>query len=303
MQCDVFACVHEEHLDCVDVRVQTCTDLQRLVHCTEHCNKLFPKISYKEFEAECKKNGGFANMSEADKSCVCYNAQLYGNLCKTVHDPCSDEEVCKNNGICESNGTHHTCDCLENFSGKDCTEIISQCSSNNDCKNFGTCVSHETGRSCNCLSGFVGAFCEFKEGYCKPATCQNAGACIQVTNVLLKCVCPEGYDGTFCELLFTILFMIIVPSCVLLFKYILRKFRVFRYKREMKKEFKKECELALILRKKAIANDSGKTTPKVLDGHETNEKNTHRDKLHKTAQSRKHHRTKGRRKQTKKNRR
>ncbi|OUC46080.1 putative EGF-like domain protein, partial [Trichinella nativa] len=200
MQCDVFACVHEEHLDCVDVRVQTCTELQGLVHCTEHCNKLFPKISYKEFEAKCKENGGFANMSEADKSCVCYNAQLYGDLCKTVHDPCSDEEICKNNGICESNGTHHTCDCLENFSGKDCTEIISQCSSNNDCKNFGTCVSHETGRSCNCLSGFFGVFCEFKAGYCMPATCQNGGACIQVTNVLLKCVCPEGYDGTFCEL-------------------------------------------------------------------------------------------------------
>ncbi|KRY13292.1 Delta-like protein 4 [Trichinella patagoniensis] len=324
MQCDVFACVHEEHLDCVDVRVQTCTDLQGLVHCTEHCNKLFPKISYKEFEAKCKENGGFANMSEADKSCVCYNAQLYGDLCKTVHDPCSDEEICKNNGICESNGTHYTCDCLENFSGKDCTEIISQCSSNNDCKNFGTCVSHETGRSCNCLSGFFGAFCEFKAGYCKPATCQNDGICIQVTNVLLKCVCPEGYDGTFCELqlsiidiflqkmknnkvfritVFTILFIIIVPSCAFLFKYILRKFRVFRYKREIKKEFKKECELALILRKKAIANDTGETTLKVLDGHETNEKNTQRAKLHKTAQSRKHHCTKGRRKRTKRNRR
>ena len=71
-------------------------------------------------------------------------------------------KVCQHEGTCELEENSlggYTCDCLEDFRGRNC-EIHSLCENSRGCQNGATCRVEKAEVLCDCAYGYVGKFCE-----------------------------------------------------------------------------------------------------------------------------------------------
>ena len=71
-------------------------------------------------------------------------------------------QVCQHEGTCELEENSlggYTCDCLEDFRGRNC-EIHSLCENSGGCQNGATCRVEKAEVLCDCAYGYVGKFCE-----------------------------------------------------------------------------------------------------------------------------------------------
>ena len=71
-------------------------------------------------------------------------------------------KVCQHEGTCELEENSlggYTCDCLEDFRGRNC-EIHSLCENSGGCQNGATCRVEKAEVLCDCAYGYVGKFCE-----------------------------------------------------------------------------------------------------------------------------------------------
>lgn len=100
-----------------------------------------------------------------------------------------DDDPCKNNGICNSDGT---CTCLEGWSGTRC-ELVSIPCTTSPCHNSGVC--NEDG-ACTCPEGWSGNRCELVTFSCIATPCENGGIC----TIDDRCSCLQGWIGATCEI-------------------------------------------------------------------------------------------------------
>ncbi|KRY69945.1 Protocadherin Fat 4 [Trichinella pseudospiralis] len=161
----------------------------------------YDKVEYEKFKVECEQHNGVVNASEAELVCVCLDDQRFGKFCEktSAFDTCSERQWCENGGTCRNYEGSYRCDCMVNYSGKNCSDIIKTCLSNAECMNGGICALLHSGKACKCTEGFLGANCELKIGSCEADVCMNEGSCVQVNNNTYKCDCSYKYEGTFCE--------------------------------------------------------------------------------------------------------
>ncbi|XP_065903442.1 adhesion G protein-coupled receptor L4-like [Dysidea avara] len=64
-----------------------------------------------------------------------------------------------NNGTCTDEVNSFTCNCVDGFTGENCTANIDDCDPN-PCMNNGTCKDGVNSFTCNCVDGFIGDQCE-----------------------------------------------------------------------------------------------------------------------------------------------
>ena len=77
-----------------------------------------------------------------------------------VSTRCALNNPCENHGICSDNGADVTCDCVEGWTGADCSEPVDACESH-QC-DHGTCVDHQFYYTCTCDSHYWGRLCNRK---------------------------------------------------------------------------------------------------------------------------------------------
>ncbi|XP_048469900.1 neurocan core protein-like [Rhincodon typus] len=73
-------------------------------------------------------------------------------------NPCQTNP-CLHEGICLSNGTVYTCNCVPGFTGENCEIDIDECQSS-PCENGATCVDGVNSFTCLCLPSYAGRLCE-----------------------------------------------------------------------------------------------------------------------------------------------
>jgi hypothetical protein len=109
---------------------------------------------------------------------------------------------CSNQGICKlSQNQTYSCECNANFQGKSCQTDKRPCSQSNICLNNGTCVNSAnlTSFLCKCNGPFYGQYCENMINLCENVTCSSHGYCTQRQNEIMGCKCFQGYEGDECD--------------------------------------------------------------------------------------------------------
>ncbi|KRZ65772.1 Protocadherin Fat 1 [Trichinella papuae] len=160
---------------CDDAEDSCCKETKEdFVICSQYT---YSKAEYKKFKVECEQHNGVVNASETELVCVCLDDQRFGKFCENTVNACNERQWCQNGGTCHNYEGSYRCDCMDNYSGKNCTDS----------------------KACKCTEGFVGANCELKIGKCKADVCMNGASCVQVNNNTYKCDCSYKYEGTFCE--------------------------------------------------------------------------------------------------------
>ena len=89
--------------------------------------------------------------------CMCRTGYA-GEECEIDVDLC-ENSPCLHNGTCQDHGTSYSCQCLPEYSGRNCS--IEQCR-NDTCNNDGSCYNTPTGPRCactNCNGEFTDSFC------------------------------------------------------------------------------------------------------------------------------------------------
>ncbi|KAK3092603.1 hypothetical protein FSP39_004882 [Pinctada imbricata] len=122
---------------------------------------------------------------------------------------------CQNEGTCTSSINGYTCQCPDQYYGKNCHIhcpcIAGTCVniSPGDISNSGVFVDGvlinakpvypESGvvLACNCSRGMEGAYCNKSIDDCVPGACMNGGTCIDGDDSY-NCLCPPGYFGETC---------------------------------------------------------------------------------------------------------
>ncbi|GIY60800.1 sushi, von Willebrand factor type A, EGF and pentraxin domain-containing protein 1 [Caerostris darwini] len=112
-------------------------------------------------------------------------------------DPCAEEGVCDNGGLCTRVGREAQCSCQEGFQGSRCEQHIDECEQH-PCFNDGVCIDLESSYYCNCSEGFTGPQCEEEVDECLSSPCMNNGTCLDKVNDY-SCLCPAGFESPRCE--------------------------------------------------------------------------------------------------------
>ena len=116
----------------------------------------------------------------------------------TSSDLCFADECLSSpclNGNC-SNGLSFECQCVPDFTGRQCETRIDDCTSN-PCIN-GKCMDGINSYTCICYPGFTGENCTINIDDCSPSVCQNNGTCEDRVDDFI-CSCPDTYAGKTCE--------------------------------------------------------------------------------------------------------
>jgi hypothetical protein len=61
--------------------------------------------------------------------------------------------------VCDVQGTSYACECMEGFSGANCSANVDECAQHL-CQNGATCVDGIAAYTCLCAADFSGRFCE-----------------------------------------------------------------------------------------------------------------------------------------------
>jgi len=117
-------------------------------------------------------------------------------------DRCS-AQPCENGGTCINNqGFNYTCNCLADFTGKDCDIRRSVCEKDVTCLNGGLCTSigtRDTDFECDCPVDISGLNCELNVTVCEPNPCSNNATCVPEPDNQFSCDCVGNTTGTYCQ--------------------------------------------------------------------------------------------------------
>ena len=131
-----------------------------------------------------------------------------GWLCDEDLDECA-ESPCMNGGSCSQTLApgDYTCNCLDEYKGKDCQELKVKTCRELPCVNGGTCIDEQLQGPekyrCDCPSGYEGRNCENEIDFCVKlnVVCQNGGTCkSDFASFNGNCECLTGYEGVKCEI-------------------------------------------------------------------------------------------------------
>ncbi|KAK3602334.1 hypothetical protein CHS0354_007126 [Potamilus streckersoni] len=102
------------------------------------------------------------------------------------------------NGICSNVMGEIKCNCMQGWTGLNCSTEKNECSSN-PCHR-GTCYNVRYGEYlCVCKPGWTGKQCELDIDECAGSPCVNGGNCIDLANDYI-CHCTQGWTGKTCEI-------------------------------------------------------------------------------------------------------
>ena len=127
--------------------------------------------------------------------CACENFEFTGPFCnQDVNECVLNPDLCLHSGTCTNQIPGYWCQCLTEFTGKNC-ERSNPCSSN-PCQN-GDClvdgnVDNQFMCSCDAETWF-GELCEWAVCQCQHGDCISQTIREPDDHV---CVCEEGYTGT-----------------------------------------------------------------------------------------------------------
>ena len=112
-----------------------------------------------------------------------------GNMCDTNINEC-DPNPCVNNGTCIDGINDYTCNCTNEWMGKNCSDCGLTCNNgglqNSDCS------------ICDCSPGYTGNMCEADINECDPNPCLNKGNCLDGINNY-TCDCQNYWTGVNCS--------------------------------------------------------------------------------------------------------
>ncbi|XP_065895629.1 delta-like protein B [Dysidea avara] len=128
-------------------------------------------------------------------TCNCVDG-FTGENCSTNINDC-DHNPCMNNGTCTDGISSFTCNCVDGFTGENCTANLDDCNPN-PCMNNGTCTDGINSFTCNCVDGFTGENCTTNIDDCNPNPCLNNGTCADEINSFI-CTCSDIFTGLICE--------------------------------------------------------------------------------------------------------
>ena len=121
-------------------------------------------------------------------NCINYyaNVIIYLNIKNSIVDSENniddcDPNPCINNGTCTDGVDSFTCNCVNGFTGVNCTTNIDDCNPN-PCMNNGICTDGVNYYTCNCVEGFTGENCTSNIDDCDPNPCMNNGKCTDRIN-------------------------------------------------------------------------------------------------------------------------
>ncbi|XP_042310890.1 cholinesterase-like isoform X1 [Sceloporus undulatus] len=103
--------------------------------------------------------------------------------------------VCQNGGTCHNTPGSYNCDCVNGWTGKDCSENIDDCLSG-ACFTGATCHDRVTSFYCECPPGRTGLLCHLNDA-CIGNPCNEGCKCD--TNLItgkIICTCPSHADGS-----------------------------------------------------------------------------------------------------------
>lgn len=157
---------------------------------------------------------------------------LFYLRCDVDFDECL-EAPCQNGGTCTQTilPGNYTCECSEEYIGKDCEELKIKTCDQRPCQNGATCrpgPSYFSGSNnqyvCDCTPGFKGEDCEKERDFCEEITdpCQNGATCVSDHSRLVsensnwgpwpqnfvfmkwflqnyRCDCMPGFTGSTCD--------------------------------------------------------------------------------------------------------
>jgi len=140
-------------------------------------------------------------------TCSCTNGWT-GRLCDLDKDECEDRP-CKNGGACSQTEEpgDYSCECLEEYKGKNCEELKVKTCEQQPCLSGGTCIDETSSGSsdqyrCDCAQGYEGLNCENQIDYCQKLSvkCKNGGTCTSdFSSFSYDCQCLPGFTGKHCE--------------------------------------------------------------------------------------------------------
>ncbi|XP_072033006.1 EGF-like repeat and discoidin I-like domain-containing protein 3 [Amphiura filiformis] len=103
---------------------------------------------------------------------------------------------CLNGGTCyELIGTDsNICECLQEFTGDDCSIVKAKCVNDMPCQNGGVCERRRDGVAgymCICHAGWLGSNCQTKAiNECKSSPCKSGEKCIDLDDGFM-CACED----------------------------------------------------------------------------------------------------------------
>ncbi|KAK3610953.1 hypothetical protein CHS0354_039003 [Potamilus streckersoni] len=99
------------------------------------------------------------------------------------------------NGICSNVMGEIKCNCMQGWTGLNCSTEIDECSSN-PCHS-GTCYNYDTGNIFTCVNLVGQANCELAINECQSSPCRQ-GTCEDLTSSY-RCSCNDKWTGTNCD--------------------------------------------------------------------------------------------------------
>ncbi|XP_065903420.1 uncharacterized protein [Dysidea avara] len=148
--------------------------------CTFTCNSGYELSG--NTSRSCQING---NWSGTESTCTQVDSE--NNI-----DDC-DPNPCINNGTCTDGVDSFTCNCVNGFTGVNCTTNIDDCNPN-PCMNNGICTDGVNYYTCNCVEGFTGENCTSNIDDCDPNPCMNNE--LTVTRSFTSVTILEGQSVT-----------------------------------------------------------------------------------------------------------
>jgi protein crumbs len=159
---------------------------------------------------ECQENGcvnGVCVDKVNNYTCEC-RPGWNGRLCDQDLDEC-ETLPCQHGGICTQSPTpgDYSCQCPQEYKGKDCQELKVKTCQNEPCQNGGRCIPEEGGGGseqyrCDCPNGYEGINCQNQTDFCVKLSmqCEHGGTCYSdFSSFTAQCRCRPGYTGRQCQ--------------------------------------------------------------------------------------------------------
>ncbi|KRZ33196.1 Neurogenic locus Notch protein, partial [Trichinella pseudospiralis] len=141
-------------------------------------------------ETPCQNDG----ICVVDTGCICAEG-FTGSFCEEDIDECQ-MDVC-DHGKCINRIGTYSCECHENYYGKDCN-LRNDGNNDNNCSCENGMRKNNTDDRCSCLVGYTGKCCEVDIDDCLHHQCQHGAICIdEIANY--TCQCSGNYRGRYCE--------------------------------------------------------------------------------------------------------